>query len=192
MRTFIALELPEEHKTRVAEIIKSLKNAPGGRYVRWVRTEGMHLTLKFLGEIDQQSISVIAEGIIAATKNQRQIQLRLSELGCFPNPSNPRVLWLGVKGDTQMLTQLQSRIDRELHQRGFNKEPRPYHPHLTLGRLRKDVPKVEYQQVAKLLEAGKPDLDTFLIDEVILFESLLRPEGAVHKPLVRTPLGDGI
>jgi 2'-5' RNA ligase len=189
MRAFLALEIPQQILASLEMLITKLKGHPGAEKVRWVKTRSMHLTLKFLGDIDINSVPLIEGGLQAAVAGQSSIQLRLSELGCFPNASKPRVLWIGIGGEIKALHQLQARVENELMIRGFDKEMRAYHPHLTLGRVRRGVSKSELTQVSELLTLAPPSSPVFEVDELILFESVLQPEGPIYQAQANAPLG---
>lgn len=190
MRAFIALEIPPAIKASLEEFQHQLRNMPGATAVRWVNLRGMHLTLKFLGEIDRASIQVISAGMHAAVEGEPALKLELGKLGAFPNPSKPRVLWVGIQGDRPLLFDLQARIENALADRGFEKESRKFHPHLTLGRTRRGAEAEDLALLASMIATPVPSRLDFLSNEVILFESVLKPEGARYIPRARAGLGE--
>jgi 2'-5' RNA ligase len=191
MRAFIALEIPKRIKSTLEDFLVELRARPGAEKVRWVTPRNMHLTLKFLGEIEPDSVSQIEGGLRAAGEGQSPIQLELSQIGCFPSAGKPRVLWIGIGGEIEVLLRLQARVDKALEASGFAGENRAYHPHLTLGRVRRGVSKSDLDQVAALVSIAAPESPAFIADEVVLFESVLRPEGPVYQAQSRVQLGGG-
>ena len=103
--------------------------------VRWVAVPSIHLTLKFLGEIDQTIIPELAESLRLSSESENGLEFHLGGLGCFPNYKNPRVIWCGLGGDTDALVRLQQKVEVACAGLGFSFEDRPFHPHLTLGRV---------------------------------------------------------
>ena len=190
IRVFIALELPAKSKQTLAEVIqKPRTELPNG--VGWVNPSGIHLTLKFLGDIDSSSVAGILEAMRSAVKPKQgeRFGLRLSGLGVFPNPEQPRVLWAGLDGDLAALRSLQERVDQSVSQLGFAKERRPFTPHLTIGRVRNGATSELRRRVGGFLatthiEAG----ESWQPDAIHLIQSTLTPEGAVYSHLGSVPI----
>ena len=134
IRTFIALELPEEVKKEILEIQRRLviKDAK----IRWVSKENTHLTLKFLGGVEERLIPDIYETINTASKSFHSFQLNLSNVGLFPNKRRPKIIWAGIGGRTSELELLAEKCDSALHRIGFKRENRKFKPHLTIGRIK--------------------------------------------------------
>ena len=185
IRVFIALDLPSWAKQALDEVIQKLRtDLPSG--VRWVDPSVVHLTLKFLGDIDSSSVADILEAMTSAVKATQgeRFGLRLSGLGLFPNPDQPRVLWAGLDGDLDALRALQERVDEAASQLGFAKERRPFTPHLTLGRVRDGATadlrrRVSSSLAATHMEDGEP----WEPDAIRLIQSTLTPQGAVYTNL---------
>jgi len=135
IRAFLAIELSAEVLNEISGIQSRLRKMIRGD-IRWVRPEGIHLTLKFLGNLASQDIAKISEAVKKNIVGVKPPVLEVKGIGVFPNPAHPRVLWLGMEGDVGTLIALQKNIDRELQTCGFKKEEKPFHPHLTLGRIR--------------------------------------------------------
>src|SRR5512137_2266284 len=133
IRSFIALELPDNVKETVALIIKRLRPAQH-RYVKWVAPEGTHMTIKFLGNIYQSQIPQITGIMKTAAGKVPPLDLRLGGLGMFPNEQRPRVIWVALEGNTEPLAEMQREIEKALAPLGFAPENRAFTPHLTLGR----------------------------------------------------------
>lgn len=189
IRTFIAIELDEPTKTQLTDLQKRLKVEMPERAIRWVRAEGIHLTLKFLGDVPVTRIERIAEELKEACRGFAPFWLKFGGLGCFPNPRRPRVVWVGIEEETGTLARLQRAIEKRLAPLGYPPEKRPFNPHLTLGRVRSRVRSGELRRVGELIEAA----DIGLVSEmearaVGLIRSDLGPSGAVYTPLAEAPL----
>jgi 2'-5' RNA ligase len=187
IRSFIAIELPESIHSSLAEEINQLRiNLPGGA-IRWARPAGIHLTLKFLGNIEESKLPDIKHLMHRIALQEAPFEFAVGGLGCFPNQHRPRVLWVGVEDTTGIIMRLQSNLERALKELGFTTEKRSFHPHLTLGRLRRDA---DNRDVAKLLETYKINqLGKVRVEEICLFQSDLRPQGAVYSKLAVEMLG---
>jgi 2'-5' RNA ligase len=189
IRTFIAIELDEPTKMQLMDLQKRLKVEMPERAIRWVRAEGIHLTLKFLGDGPATRIERIAEELKEACQGFAPFGLKCVGLGCFPNARRPRVVWVGIEEETGNLARLQRAIEKRLAPLGYPPEKRPFNPHLTLGRVRSRVRSGELRRVGELIEAA----DIGLLSEmearaVGLIRSDLGPSGAVYTPLAEAPL----
>ena len=188
IRSFIAIELSEDLKSRLVELRNELERAEHS-FVRWAEPEGIHLTLKFLGNIPLRQIEEIRGAIDGAAQGIPPFRLEISGLGGFPNLGQPRVLWIGIRGDTERLSRLQHNIDSALTSLGFAKEERPFVPHLTLARLRQGAFPEERNSFGNLarsvhFEGGYP-IDA---KAVSLMRSQLTPYGAIYTRLSATKL----
>ncbi len=189
IRTFIAIELDEPTKMKLMALQKRLKVEMPERAIRWVRAEGIHLTLKFLGDVPVGRVERIAEELKEACRGFAPFVLRCGGLGCFPNPRRPRVIWVGIEEETGSLARLQRAIEKRLAPLGYPPEKRPFNPHLTLGRVRSGVRSSELRRLGESIEAA----DIGLVSEVDaravdLIRSDLQPSGAVYTQLVEVPL----
>ena len=182
VRVFVALDLPSRAKEALRATVNALEPefAPG---VRWVDPGGIHLTLKFLGNVD----SHVVDGLLQAMEHsarefgQNSFHLNLSGLGVFPNSREPRVLWAGVDGDLENLKRLQNLADQHISDLGFAREHRPFRPHLTIGRVRDQVLSGERRKIGEVLQrATLPPTDTWEVKEVHLIRSTLTPGGAIY------------
>ena len=183
IRTFICFELPDSVQDVLAELQATLKNF--GRGVSWVRPEGIHLTLKFLGDVDESKIDDVVSAVTSAAKDFSTFQIEISETGAFPNLNRPRVYWVGVKEPTGVLFSLQQKIDDELELLGLSKESRKFSPHLTVGRVKFAHGLNNINRA--LEEVNLPSMD-FLADDIIVMHSELQPKGARYTPLAIIPL----
>lgn len=148
--------------------------------VKWVRPEGLHITLKFLGDVDSGGIKDIGKAISAVAEQEKPLALRLQGFGAFPNLRSPRVLWVGMEGDTERLTLLAARIDRGTGALGFPPEDRPFRPHLTIGRVRSVK---GLSSVVETIQRNMPAFDPFSAGEIRIMKSDLKPAGAEYTVL---------
>ena len=177
MRSFLAVDLPDDVR---AALVRVGDRLPGA--VRRVRPEALHLTLRFLGDIDDEQVPALIEALRAATR-RAPASLVLAGGGAFPSPVRPRVLWAGLRGDLEELHDLARAVEQAVVAAGLPPEPRPFHPHVTLGRVKGRVPRRVVDELAAL-----PDLGEVPLDAVVLYESELLPEGARHTVVHRFPL----
>jgi len=176
MRLFMAVPLPPEVERATVETMRRLKAANWP--VRWVGEDGLHVTLKFFGEVTSDRIDVLAELLERATREMMPVAMSLTGLGCFPNTARPRVLYLEAEADTG-LELLQDRIERGADGLGFPPEGRPFRPHVTLGRVREGhrLPSGWHDVAAELAPVAP-----FLVDRVVLFESELGDGAPRYQP----------
>jgi len=188
IRAFVAIELPPDAKRGLAAIIDGLKrqsHAP----VKWVETNAIHLTLKFLGEVPVTRIEEVTEALSIACTGTVPLRLQIASLGSFPDTSQPRVIWAGLSGDVKKLSQLASRIDAGLASLGYPEERRAFTPHLTVGRVRPEAaPQARSDIGTAVLTARHPTGLSFIAHNVSLMRSQLRPQGAIYTCLSSTPL----
>ena len=184
IRAFIAIEFPEEVFAKIREIQKGLKSS--GLKLKWVAPENIHLTLKFLGDIDSRDLEKIKEAIRETIRGCSRISLVAKGLGVFPGLNRPRVVWVGVSGELEQLKRLQQGLDDSLETLGFPKEERAFCGHLTLARVKGAI------HSEKLVEALKRfkdiESDPFWVESVVLFKSELTPAGAIYTELMRASL----
>lgn len=190
IRSFIAIELPDEVKAALASLQAELKLAEH-TFVKWVTPEGIHLTLKFLGNIVASRVSEIEKAVGEAVQGISSFKLEISDLGVFPNLRQPRVLWVGVGGEVDRLIVLQRRVDEALIPLGFTPESRPFSPHLTLARLRERVSPRERRDFGELVQKT-PFVAKYLVEvgAISLMRSQLLPAGAVYSRLAEIKLED--
>ena len=178
MRTFIAIPLPNECQVLLDQMQQSLRASQAE--VRWVAIPSIHLTLKFLGEVDPSVIQDLTALIRQNTKSERRFELRLHGLGCFPNARNPRVIWCGIDGETDSLVRLQHVVESTCAQLGFAPEDRPFRPHLTLGRVQG---KRNIQPLMDRVVVGNDLACSFQADRFHIYKSSLKSRGAVYTVL---------
>ncbi len=188
VRAFLAIEVPPEYRPGLAAVQESLKRS--GADVRWVAPANIHLTLKFLGDITAAQVAQVAEGAAAAAAATPVFTLQASGVGMFPSSKNPRVIWLGLDGQLETLGILVQHLEDALEALGFPKENRAFTPHLTLGRVRSSRGKEALQKQVQSLQL--PPFPPFQVARVVLYQSTLRPSGAVYTILQQSPLAERI
>lgn len=189
LRLFIAVELTPGLRQAIASLQEDLKHQLAPRAVRWTNPDGIHLTLKFLGDTASDQVEAVSHGLAAAATGFAQFQFQVAGMGCFPNPRRPRVLWVGVPEVPGELAGLQRATDLQMHKLGYPKEDRPFRPHLTLGRVNDRISTAEREHLSRLLAQTRVGtLGTVPVSEVTLFQSDLKPTGAVYTALSRAPL----
>jgi len=171
LRLFIAIELPENVKKA---LLKVRVDIPGAR---WVPVEQIHLTLAFLGEVDEITLTRLTEAL--ARIRIAEFQLCFSGSGCFPNLHRPRVLWLGLKLEAHLLD-LACRVREAVQFCGIPHDDRPFSPHITLARLKLSPTREFYEFFERTKTLRIP---SFLVSEFTLFQSLINQQGAVHIPV---------
>jgi 2'-5' RNA ligase len=200
IRAFIAVEPDEALRRRIAGVQQELKDqldreAARGVRIAWVQPASMHLTLKFLGDIDEQRVGPLRDAIAAATVGRRALRVPLARLGAFPRPQEPRALWIGAPHewqggiDARDLAALVRAIEDCCDVEGVAPETRPFAPHMTLARIKAG----ERQAGRALARAGALDrplaLDPLAVGAISFMKSELGPGGARHTRLWELPLG---
>lgn len=180
IRTFLAIELTDELKNEMTRLINGLKSLSAD--VKWVRPQGVHLTLKFLGSTDEALIDPLGESAAKAMARFKRPCLSLDKTGVFPNRSRPKVAWIGLKGDLSLLSKIHTALDKAVEAFGFEPEKRRFSPHITLGRIRTGKNR---NRLMDTLEALDPKPVYFEADAVYLIKSDLKPSGAQYTKLAR-------
>lgn len=177
MRLFVALNLPEPVRRAVWETAATIRGL--GLPVKWVRPEGIHLTLKFLGEVEDAREHELRGALSRASRGARTLPLVMGGFGVFPDPSRPRVLWIGIEPDPA-LELLQHHVESEFGLLGFPPEGRPFRPHLTLGRAAKDARPRDFGGLDGAL--GRLDFqETVLVGSIELMRSVSGGDGMVYQ-----------
>jgi len=180
IRAFIAIDLPDSIKSDLVRIQDALKQHEHS-CVKWVDPNGIHLTLKFLGNIDAETTPRITESISRAVENTPNFELGLGKLGVFPGLRAPRVIWLGIVGEITLLSALQVNIESHVSPLGFPIEKRDFSPHLTLGRVRENASAHERQRLGEVVSSMQVNLRSlFTVDSVSLIRSTLTNKGAIY------------
>ena len=176
-RAFVAIALDALLREAIGELQARLRPRLGG--IRLVRPEGIHLTLRFLGDTSPAQLETLRPPLAAAAALCPAAEARVAGLGTFPERGSPRVLWLGLEVPPSLLD-LQRACERAAREAGFEREERPFRAHLTLGRWRERAP---------IPDLPPADLGATRLDTLVLFRSDLGPGGAVYTPLARFRLG---
>lgn len=185
IRSFLAFDLPPEIGEVLSRVYGEVSRS--SLDVRWVRAEGIHLTVVFMGDIQESDISPVGEQISGVCSRYGPFSISLKSMGCFPNSRNPRVLWVGVEGDLERMSRFRNEIQRKLVSFGIQEEKRDFRPHLTLGRFKK--PGKNAAETEKLLLNYKGlTSPACSLKEFIFFKSDLRAGGAVYTKMRSWPL----
>lgn len=185
----MAVTLPSRRREVVGELIRGLRNAavPG---LRPVAPEGAHVTLKFLGNVARSRLCPLNEALTAAGGDVTPFSLELRGVGAFPNALAPRVLWVGLGGDTEALSGLARRVDAAYATLGFTPERRRFSPHLTIARIGDGVAPGDRRRAAAALDAvGLDDPTPFLVEAFHLIKSVLTPSGPIYETIHTVTLG---
>ena len=188
VRLFIAIELPATTLARLNEVQHAIQRDSQLARLRWVRPQGIHLTLKFLGETAAAKQTTIEDAVLRATKSVAPFEVELGKLGRFGSRQSPRVLWVDVAGDTGSLARLQTNVERELSPLGFPTEQRPFSAHLTLARVPPESAREVGGALDEAITATTAPESIIAVDEVSLMKSDLQPGGAVYTRLFVAPL----
>jgi len=175
MRSFIAVNLPTTLTDDIGNIIERLRNA--GPKARWVPSGNLHLTLKFLDEIEPSQVGAIVGAMTLAKDGTAPFDLRLGGFGFFPNEGRARVFWIGIQDGFETLKGLARSIDRQLEPLGFAREKRPFSAHVTLARFREPGPA---GTLAKAAARTPFEPDPVNVGSIELMKSVLSPKGATY------------
>lgn len=176
MRAFIAAEISEEARVKVARLQDNLQSA--GADVKWVEPRNLHLTLKFLGEIDKRKLPTLTEALTRCVAAFAPFPFWLEGVGTFPRPEHPRVIWVGVSEGKENLIKLAQAVEKVCNSLGFTTEERPFSPHLTIGRVRTHT---------RLEAAPFKTSEPTRVDRLVLFQSTLSPQGPRYTPVAVLP-----
>jgi 2'-5' RNA ligase len=185
-RTFIAIDISEPARAACNDHVDALRRAFANVRVGWERPEKIHMTLKFLGATDDSVLERLTDGVPDIAAKYDRFNLRLTGPGVFPSKTKPRILWIGVEDHAGALAKIQPDVERFCSRLGFEKDDRPYRPHLTVGRVR------EPQNAARLADAhldAQIEPVEFEVADIVIYESKLQPTGSVYSVIARPPLG---
>ena len=189
IRAFVAIELSENLRRELGRIQDSLKSKGVADHVRWVKPEVIHLTLKFLGNVPASTITEIVHAVTQGSEGVKPFTISFSGLGCFPSSSRPNVIWVGAEDDTGTLAHLQTAVEDRLSVLGYPKEKRSYTPHLTMGRVARDVAASERRRLGDMIaEQNVGSLGEMQVRDVCLIKSELSPSGARYTRLAAVTL----
>ncbi len=187
VRAFVAVAVPRALLDGLRDIQRRIQSVVREDLVRWSKPEQVHLTLKFLGDVPADRLDELKAALNRACEGQEPFQLVLEGIGCFPNPRNPRVVWVGLRGDQERLLRLQRRIAEQTRGFGDHIETRAFQPHLTIGRLKAEPRRAK--QVGEAVEQTRVDrLGDWTVSDVELMQSELSPAGARYTKLATVEL----
>ena len=185
IRAFLAIKIlgsTKEELTQLQEIFKQT-----GANAQWTPKKNLHLTLKFLGDTEEVKLSILSQRLSTYLKKVKSFSLQLENVGAFPKIKHPRVVWAGVTTGVEPLTQLAEQVEAICATTGFKKAERPFHPHLTLGRVR--ASKGNQRLTKQLTDTTFQASQITPVNEVVLFQSKLQPDGPIYAPLAKFRLG---
>jgi 2'-5' RNA ligase len=193
LRTFIAIELDEPLALALGRVQGKLKRQMPPRGVKWIAPDGIHLTLKFLGDTPAGRVPEIAAALQAACASHPAFAFSVEGRGCFPNFRRPRVIWVAVRDKGQALARLQADVEKQVAPLGWPTEERSFSPHLTLGRVSRDVERVTEEAIGQAVEKSVVEqIGVQQVTALSLIQSELRPTGAVYTRLLNVALMDAI
>jgi 2'-5' RNA ligase len=186
-RTFVAVEIPDSLGESLARLQARLEpEAPG---VRWNVARPFHITLVFLGDVRNTDLDAVHRAVDESSAGMRPFELELERLGAFPSPKRPRVLWAGVGGPgLDALSGLQRRVAEAVAGVGYPSEGSPFHPHVTLGRLKAGHGRPPRDLAPVIGRLGGWSASAFTVSEIVTFASRLTPSGPTYTPIGRVPL----
>lgn len=188
VRAFIAIELPPAVREEIARVQREAR-ASGFNFVKWVEAGSIHLTLKFLGSVPAKQVADIVRALEQAAGRRTPFRLVVAGPGVFPGASAPRVAWLGLEGELDVLRDLQESVEENVAPLGYPTEKRRFAPHLTLARLREGASPAERRRFGEAFLALKSRPVAVWVEAVALMQSRLSPQGARYSRLAEVPLG---
>jgi 2'-5' RNA ligase len=183
MRTFIAIEIPSEIKSALGALQTDLRRA--GADVSWTKPDNFHLTLIFLGEVDESRIGEVEKVCVSSAAEFKPFTLSLNGTGVFPNARQPRVLWAGLAGEIENVVEMRRRLDDGLALIGFEREETAFRPHLTIGRVKSNK---KTRELLALADTHQLPRSSFEVTEIVLMKSELLPAGARYTVMARASL----
>jgi 2'-5' RNA ligase len=184
-RLFIAMDTPAVIKRHIAHIQDDLRATQSD--VRWESSEKFHLTIKFLGSTAPDLLDQITTRLGAAAAKFSPLTVVYRNIGCFPKRGDPRIIWIGMEEQSGGLIMLQQLIDTEMAAIGFPREDRPFHPHVTIGRIRSTR---RISALRRMMETLTFECQPVVVSSIDLMNSELKPGGSVYTPIASFPLGE--
>lgn len=179
VRSFIAIELTKEFKDKLSKIQDELRKSNAD--VKWVEPENIHLTLRFLGNVEEKKLEDIKRILERVSEKHPRFSMELSGTGCFPKMSLPRVIWIGIEKGKEELSKIFLELEDELENIGFKREKRGFSAHITIGRVRTPLNRIrlveEIKKTSSLPKLNSP------VNKITLFKSTLTPKGPIYEIL---------
>jgi 2'-5' RNA ligase len=201
MRSFIAAELPAAALRQLTatqhQLVQQLRASQLDRCVRWTPASNIHLTLRFLGDIDESQCATLVQGLPAVAARYSPLAVRVDGLGCFPNTARPSVIWCGLQGDLRRLVEMQQAVDSVVRSAAIAPDEKGFKPHLTIARTQRGATGAQLRAVGAVvadyaaLYGASPVDESTSIDELLLLRSELTPSGPVYTRLGVFPLVGG-
>jgi len=189
LRAFIAVEIPSSLQNTIHESTASLHKSLGDDLIRWVPSQNVHLTLKFLGDVSSSNLDLIKQMLTAEAAQHKCFEMQMDGIGSFPNPRRPRVIWVGLRAPAA-LESLQRGIESASARLGYAIDEKSFSPHLTIGRVKQNLSALEIQRIRAELEKTKIGLlGVVHVDAAHLFKSDLQLNGSVYTRLFSAPIG---
>lgn len=186
-RLFFAVDIPEPTLVSAERILETFDIPPN--HVRWVHVRNLHITLKFLGDIEQDRVPALCEAAREAAAGFGPMDLIIEGMGIFPNIHHPRVVWFGVGGESANLAALEAELAKKLEPLGFEPDERPFAPHLTIGRVKSALARGELLRLVH--NNQKVRVGPAPVDALHLYESRLSPGGSIYTRIESFPLPGG-
>ena len=186
IRSFIAIDTPAEIKEKIEEVEEKLRATNAD--VRWETKEKFHITLKFLGNVEEEKLNSLAQRLGGRLITHSPFTITYEAVGCFPNLRHPRVIWVGTHDEDGSLKALAQTVEEIAAAHGFEREKRPFHPHITIGRVKGSK---NLMELSSALESVTFDPQPSTVREILLMKSDLRPTGSVYTVFRRFPLKEG-
>jgi 2'-5' RNA ligase len=188
LRVFIAIELPIPVCDAIQKQTARLRQTLGSDLIRWVPTQNMHLTLKFLGDTTASHLDFLKQLLTHEANSHPQFNLQLGGLGAFPTPRRPRLLWIGIHAPADLVS-LQRSVEEGTSRLGYEQEERAFSPHLTIGRVRQNTSLSDLQKVRTALDTIQlGNIGIARVDSIHLYKSDLQPGGSIYTKLFSAPL----
>lgn len=184
MRLFVAVLLPSDARKSLSRIQNTLRRLVGGSGIAWVAEDNFHITMKFLGDQPPDSVPTVSAALEAAVQGYAPFEIHLEGLGAFPRIERPSALWVGVREGAESLNQLQSSLEESLQNVGLPTDDRPFHGHVTIGRVKRAATGLR----AAFEACGAAEIAEVRVDAIALMESELRSDGAHYTEVARMPL----
>ena len=183
MRTFIAVDFPSYMLKKIEEITAFFRTLTPEKDLKWVETNNLHLTIKFLGEIEEYKIAQVKHTLSKALKDQISFDIEIKGLGMYPNKNNPRVIWLGIVGANPLM-KIHKVLNQELTALEITPERRAFSPHLTIARIRRHTDHKQARQIGEILSEYRVEsLGAITIEQIHLYQSVLTPSGPIYSLL---------
>ncbi len=190
VRTFIAIHLNDTLRDQIEALANELRRRPGGQAARWTPKGNIHLTIKFLGDVERNDLPAVYEAVGRAAAGVTPFAVEVADLGCFPNTRRPNIVWVGLQGELAALRRLQQAIEGALEPLGHPRERRPFSPHLTIGRVNRRASAAETAALGQTIASyGPVALGRVAVASVSVVQSDLRPAGPIYTDLSMAPLG---